>query len=129
MCGRDFLASRIQFTAWLSNPEKISKNLREARFSEKFLRNARPPDSVLRTLGRVIVNVTSARTSRKPSYSTGSFPALGATAALSTYRGRFPIAALIRQWLARSRGCKLSVKLGGAYAQFRLPSCRLHFRL
>ena len=78
MCGRDFLASRIQFTAWLSNPEKISKILREERFSEKFLRSARPPDSVFRTLVRVIVNVTSARTSRKPSSCTGSSPALGA---------------------------------------------------
>ena len=57
---------------------KFSKIWREENFPEKFLRSARPPDSVLRTPGRVIVNVTSARTRRKPSASTGSSPALAA---------------------------------------------------
>jgi hypothetical protein len=57
---------------------KFSKISREENFPEKFLRSARPPDPVLRTPGRVIVNVTSARTRRKPSASTGSFPALAA---------------------------------------------------
>ena len=60
---------------------KSSKISREENLPEKFLRSARPPDSVLRTPGRVIVNVTSARTRRKPSASTGSSPALGAAAA------------------------------------------------
>jgi hypothetical protein len=59
-------------------PQKFSKISREENFPEKFLRSARPRDSVLRTPGRVIANVTSARTRRKPSASTGSFPALGA---------------------------------------------------
>src|SRR5579864_458729 len=67
------------------NSEKIFKNLTRRKFPGKFFRSARPPNSILRTPGRVIVNVTSARTRRKPSASTGSSPALGAEAALSAH--------------------------------------------
>src|SRR5712671_7295267 len=102
-CGRDFpRVTNPIHSAGLEIREN-SSNLPEEKLSEKLFQSARPPDSVFRTLGRVIVNVTSARTSRKPSSSTGSSPALGAIEgitpanaglALRCFRGVFLHAAL-----------------------------------
>ena len=59
---RDYLASRIKYTAWVSKMslEKFLK-FRQRKISKKFFGASRPPDFALRTSAKVLENVASAR--------------------------------------------------------------------